>query len=117
MRKTLYGSSNIMHMTIENEHRFSLRRPRRHGAWITFGDDIRSFECQVLDISAGGAKLATNVEAPIGGKFRLSAAPHSVARRRCEIVWQDGEQLGVKFTDTLSLGAALFGDRESRGHR
>ena len=51
-------------MTIENEHRFSVRRPRRHGAWITFDDDIRSFECQVLDISAGGAKLATNVKLP-----------------------------------------------------
>jgi hypothetical protein len=107
-------------VTIENEHRFSVRRPRRHGAWITFDGDIRSFECQVPDISAGGAKLAANVEAPAGGTFRLSAAPHSLVRRRYEIVWRDGQQLGVKFTDALSPRGALFGgehEKVERGHR
>jgi PilZ domain len=119
-KKLFTVQRNIADMTIENEHRFSVRRPRRHGAWITFDDDIRSFECQVLDISAGGAKLATNVEAPIGGTFRLSAAPHSLVRRCCEIVWRDGRQLGVKFTDTPSPGATLLGgehEKAEHGHR
>ena len=120
MHKTLYGSTRHYPHDNRNEHRISLRRPRNHGARITFDDDIRSFGCQVLDISTGGAKLATKVEAPIGDTFRLSAAPHSLVRRHCEIVWRDGQQLGVKFTDMLSPDAALFGgehEKAERGHR
>jgi hypothetical protein len=35
-------------------------------------NDIRSHECQVLDVSANGAKIVADIEAPIGSTFRLS---------------------------------------------
>jgi hypothetical protein len=39
------------------------RKVRDHGAWITFDGDIRSYECRVLDVSAGGARLLADVDA------------------------------------------------------
>jgi hypothetical protein len=76
-----------------------VRKKRHHGAWITFDDDIQSYECQVLDVSPGGAKLAADIDAIVGTSFRLSAAPHSLVRKPCEVVWRRGRQIGVKFKD------------------
>jgi hypothetical protein len=73
------------------------RKKRNHGAWITFDDDIRSYECHVLDVSPGGAKLAADIDARVGTSFRLSVAPKSLVRRPCEVVWRRGRQIGVKF--------------------
>jgi PilZ domain len=74
------------------------RKARHHGAWITFDDDIRSYECRVLDVSAGGAKLLADVDTIVGSSFKLSVAPHSLVRKPCEVVWRKGRQVGVKFT-------------------
>jgi hypothetical protein len=79
------------------QQRRRLRRTRYHSLWITFDRGVQSFECQVLDISTGGAKLVAEIDAPIGTTFRLSAAPQAVVRRRCEIVWRKGRTIGVKF--------------------
>jgi hypothetical protein len=75
------------------------RKVRDNSAWITFDGDIRSHECRVLDVSAGGAKLLADVDALVGSLFKLSVAPHSLVRKPCEVVWRRGRQLGVKFTD------------------
>jgi PilZ domain len=76
-----------------------VRKKRRHGAWITFDNDIRSYECQVLDVSPGGAKLVADIDALVGASFRLSVAPDSLVRKPCEVVWRRGRQIGVKFKD------------------
>jgi hypothetical protein len=74
------------------------RKARKHAAWITFDDDVRSYECQVFDVSAGGAKLAADIDAVVGTSFKLSVAPDSLVRKPCEVVWRRGRQIGVKFT-------------------
>jgi hypothetical protein len=76
-----------------------VRKQRHHEAWITFDDDIRSYECRVLDVSPGGAKIAADIDAIVGASFRLSVAPYSLVRRPCEVVWRRGRQFGVKFKD------------------
>jgi hypothetical protein len=73
------------------------RKVRDHGAWITFDNDIRSYECRVLDVTAGGARLLADVDALIGSSLKLSVAPHSLVRKPCEVVWRKGRQFGVKF--------------------
>jgi hypothetical protein len=78
------------------------RKARHHGAWITFDDDIRSYECLVLDVSAGGAKLVADIDASVGSSFKLSVAPRSLVRKPCEVVWRRGRQLGVKFTENTN---------------
>jgi hypothetical protein len=80
------------------QRRRLLRRTRQHEAWITFDLGVQSYECQVLDISTDGAKLVTDIDAPIGTMFRLSAVPQAVVRRRCEVVWRKLRTIGVKFT-------------------
>ena len=73
------------------------RRTRYHSSWITFDRGVQSFECQVLDVSADGAKLVADIDARIGTIFRLSAVPQAIVRRSCEIVWREGRTIGVKF--------------------
>ena len=82
----------------ERKRQRDIRKKRNHGAWITFDDDIRSYECQVLDVAPGGAKLAVDIDAIVGTSFRLSVAPQSLVRKPCEVVWRRGRQIGVKFT-------------------
>jgi hypothetical protein len=86
-----------MYRAAQKQRRRLIRRTRQHEAWITFDRGVQSFECQVLDISADGAKLVTDIDAPIGTLFRLSAVPHAVVRRRCEVVWRKGRTVGIKF--------------------
>ncbi len=55
--------------------------------------------CVLLDISDTGAKLA--VEGPVNvlqaREFFLLLSSTGLAFRRCELVWIDGEQAGVRF--------------------
>jgi hypothetical protein len=86
-----------MYRAAQKQRRRLIRRTRQHEAWITFDRGVQSFECQVLDISADGAKLVTDIDAPVGTMFRLSAVPQAVVRRRCEVVWRKGRAVGIKF--------------------
>jgi hypothetical protein len=82
---------------VKQERRRLVRRSRHHLSWITLEGDIRSYECQVLDVSADGAKLTADIEATVGRTFRLSIVPHAIVRRECEVVWRKGRMIGVKF--------------------
>jgi PilZ domain len=82
---------------IRQERRGLVRRSRQHSSWITIENDIRSHECRVLDVTANGAKLLADIDAPIGSKLRLSIVPHAIVRRECEVVWRKGRMIGVKF--------------------
>jgi hypothetical protein len=55
--------------------------------------------CVLLDVSDTGARLA--VEGPVNvlqaREFFLLLSSTGLAFRRCELVWIDGEQAGVRF--------------------
>jgi PilZ domain len=78
------------------------RRTRHHLSWISFDRSIKSFECEVMDISADGAKLTADIFAPIGSRFRLSAVPQAIVRRSCEVVWRKGRMIGVRFVPEIT---------------
>ena len=82
---------------VKQERRGLVRRSRQHPSWITIENDIRSHECRVLDVSANGAKLLADIDAPIGSKLCLSIVPNAIVRRECEVVWRKGRMVGVKF--------------------
>jgi hypothetical protein len=84
-------------MPILTQRRVDQRRQRQHPAWITFDNDFQSHECQVLDVSNGGAKLLTDVATPVGSTFMLSVAPHALVRKPCEVVWRKHRAIGVRF--------------------
>jgi hypothetical protein len=66
------------------------RKVRDHGAWIMFDGDIRSYECCVLNDSAGGARLLADVDALVGSSMTLSAAPHSMLENCAKSFGEEG---------------------------
>ena len=55
--------------------------------------------CTMIDVSAQGAKL--HLDAPVDGialkLFILKLAQFGPAQRNCELIWQRGEFIGVRF--------------------
>jgi PilZ domain len=64
-------------------------------------DGTWSRDCLMLDVAAGGAKLT--VKESVTGlnlkEFFLVLSTTGAAYRRCELVWLNGDQLGVRFLE------------------
>jgi PilZ domain len=73
-----------------------VRRARRLSAWLVT-NGIAQTECQVLDISANGAKIVASIPSEIPARFELAFFQGENKRRVCEVVWRRGKLLGVKF--------------------
>ena len=62
-------------------------------------DKIWSRDCLMMDVAADGAKLT--LKQPVEGldlkEFFLILSTTGSAYRRCELVWLNGDQLGVRF--------------------
>jgi PilZ domain len=54
-------------------------------------------ECQMKDISAGGARLVHSLADALPTEFLLSLSRDGRVRRRCEIRWREENQVGVRF--------------------
>jgi len=76
------------------------REPRRQlnkrPTWMTM-DGTTKTECFVLDVSPGGAKIMTDAEIDIRGRFGLALVAERPKRQPCEVVWRRGNTYGVKF--------------------
>jgi hypothetical protein len=61
-------------------------------------------DCLMMDVAFGGAKLviepSTNRLA--SKEFFLVLSTTGAAYRRCELVWSSGEQLGVRFVESVN---------------
>jgi hypothetical protein len=57
--------------------------------------------CLLLDASASGAKLEIEGAADVlqSKEFFLVLSSTGLAFRRCELIWVDGSQVGVKFIE------------------
>jgi hypothetical protein len=75
------------------------RRSPRHrallGAQIIFRDGMCSMGCLIVGISPTGATVRPNDIFVCPSKFVLK--PRFAAPRECEVVWQKGDQLGVRY--------------------
>ena len=64
-------------------------------------DGTWSRDCLMLDVAAGGAKLT--VKGSVTGlnlkEFFLVLSTTGAAYRRCELVWLNGDQLGIRFLE------------------
>ena len=56
--------------------------------------------CRLLDVSQSGAKLEVDGSPDVlrAREFFLLLSSTGLAFRRCELVWVDGSQVGVRFT-------------------
>ena len=82
---------------IFDRYRFS----QGHGMRIVGADGKWECPCTMVDISEAGARLRLAIQVP-GldlSEFTLLLSKTGEARRKCAMVWQDGDYIGVRFLD------------------
>jgi hypothetical protein len=88
---------------VRGEHRRASRVQfdHRHPVNLMGVDGTWRRNCLLLDASASGAKL--EIEGPVdvlqSKEFFLVLSSTGLAFRRCEMIWVDGSQIGVKFIE------------------
>jgi hypothetical protein len=88
-------------MTVLEPRTWIQREPRRQlqkkPAFMTVDNGLTKRECFVLDVSPGGARIATDDAMEVGDKFELALVPDHPRRELCEVVWRRAKTYGVKF--------------------
>ncbi|MEJ0075183.1 MAG: PilZ domain-containing protein [Alphaproteobacteria bacterium] len=91
---------------MSSNRRKSVRRAIGYGAAIVAPDGAWTRKCRVVDISESGAKLALEEPGELPKAFVLMLSERGGPKRRCHVVWETGEQLGVEFERPKKAGAA-----------
>jgi hypothetical protein len=83
----------------ESRRALRVRFEHRHPVNLMGVDGTWRRQCYLLDASASGAKLEVEGSADVlrAREFFLLLSSTGLAFRRCELVWVDGTQVGVKF--------------------
>ncbi len=87
------------------ENRRTIRRALQHKAAILNGNGSILARCTVMDVSAQGAKIATQDVTEIPDEFVLLLAKGGTVRRQCKVAWRKENEVGVKFVMRSSKGA------------
>ncbi|RJF69570.1 PilZ domain-containing protein [Rhodopseudomonas palustris] len=74
-----------------------VRRSVRQSGWITLDGGFAARPCEVVDLSATGAKLTMADAISLGPKLRLAFSRDARTGRNCEVIWRRGTTVGVKF--------------------
>jgi hypothetical protein len=73
-----------------------VRRSRHVSAWIVLTGQANQ-ECDVMDISKKGAKIAVQLHSNVPQRFELAFLQDGINRRACEVIWRRGKMIGVQF--------------------
>jgi hypothetical protein len=87
---------------MSSENRSVKRRFVRHGAKLARADGVTLGPCQMLDISATGARLKIEPSQRIPDHFLLVLSHTGNLFRKCSVVWREGNTMGVKFVPDSS---------------
>jgi len=79
------------------------RQLHRRLAWISADNGVTEYECRVLDLSSGGARIATDDVLDVRDRFELTLVKGHHKRELCEVVWRRGRTYGVKFLTLLPV--------------
>lgn len=74
-----------------------VRRSVQQTAWITLEGGFAARQCNVLDLSATGAKVVVDDPRSVPSKMRLAFSRDARNGRNCEVVWRRGKTFGVRF--------------------
>jgi len=83
------------------DRRKAKRRPVGQGAWVNFGPGTRVEQCLIKNMSEVGALLALRRPGLVPAEFVLQFSPDGSVGRRCQVRWQRGGDVGVRFTARL----------------
>jgi hypothetical protein len=86
------------------EQRRAPRRKVNAAGYLYTGRGQPLGECQMKDVSAGGARLAHSIATELPDELLLSLAKHGTVRRRCQVAWRGKNQVGVRFIGTEPPG-------------
>jgi len=86
------------------EKRRAKRRQIGQRVWVDFGPGSRVQPCVLKDMSDVGARLILLVCEPAPNEFTLQFAPDESVGRRCQLRWQRGSDIGVKFVARILNG-------------
>jgi PilZ domain len=90
------GSCNRRIILAGSERRQHIRRTVRYPAWIAVQSE-KYLDCELSDISMGGAKIKVKGETVIPDRFVLAFNPQGTPNRACRVVWRKEEHLGLQF--------------------
>jgi hypothetical protein len=79
------------------EKRMMRRHQLRYAAWVAVGDSSPAKGCTVADVSETGARLELDAPGELPKEFWLLLSRDGKVRRRCEVVWQSGDQVGARY--------------------
>jgi hypothetical protein len=90
----------------ENRGALRVRFEHAHPVNLMGVDGTWRRSCVLLDVSQSGAKLEIEGSPDVlrAREFFLLLSSTGLAFRRCELVWVDGTQVGVKFTSPDKKG-------------
>lgn len=77
------------------------RQLHKRLGWITADDGVSERECHVLDVSSGGARIASDDAMDVRDRFALTLVKGHPKREQCEVVWRRGRTYGIKFLMSL----------------
>ena len=86
------------------EKRKAKRRQIGQRVWVDFGPGASVQPCLLKDMSDAGARLILLVREPAPYEFTLRFAPDGSVGRRCQLRWQRGSDIGVKFVARILNG-------------
>ena len=81
------------------------RKPRRqfhYNASVLLGAKSVPQPCEIVDISATGARIVLAKECELPERFILLLTRSGEARRHCRLAWRDGLAAGVEFPAPLA---------------
>ena len=87
--------------------RSSVRKRVLWAAKLALG--ARRFDCVVVDLSLGGARLHFVEPITIGAMVTLTL--ERLGALRAEVVWQEERSIGLRFVDEPQKIAEMIGDR------
>ena len=79
-------------------------------AWISADNGATEYECHILDLSSGGARIATDDAMDVRDRFQLTLVKGHHKRELCEVVWRRGRTYGVKFVTLLPVAVEQTND-------
>jgi hypothetical protein len=92
-----------MHRTeVSSERRKSERKCWDVPATIRTEDATVEWACLIVNFSDGGAKLVVEECSALPSEFILFLKSSSPIGRRCQIVWQNNSEVGVRFVSTFN---------------
>jgi hypothetical protein len=91
--------------SMSSNNRRTSRQAVNSPAWLEIAGDTRLRRCELIDISANGARLIVEDAENTPDNFNLLLSRFGSPCYRCNVVWKQGDEMGVEFFASPGSGA------------